>query len=60
MSTTDVALTCHLVMPGGCPNDAFLHTTCTMLHDKFEIGHSTIQIERNEDESCALAPSETV
>ena len=60
ISTTDAALTCHLVMPGGCPNDAFLHTTCAMLHDKFEIAHATIQIERNEDESCALAPAETV
>ena len=60
MSTTDVALTCHLIMPGGCPGDEFLHGTCAMHHDKFEIGHSTIQIERNEDESCALAPAETI
>lgn len=60
ISTTDVALTCHLVMPGGCPGDEFLHGTSAMLHDRFEIGHSTIQVERNEDEACALAPAETV
>lgn len=60
MSTTDVALTCHLVMPAGCPGDAFLHDTAEMLHDRFEIGHSTIQIERDESEACVLAPSTVV
>jgi cobalt-zinc-cadmium efflux system protein len=45
MSTTEVALTCHLVMPDGCPGDSFLHDTSAMLHDRFEIGHSTIQVE---------------
>ena len=60
ISTTDVALTCHLVMPGGCPGDEFLHGAAGMLHDKFEIGHATIQVERNEDEACLLAPAETV
>jgi len=25
MSTTETALTCHLVMPGGHPGDAFIH-----------------------------------
>ena len=56
MSTTDVALTCHLVMPAGCPDDAFLHDASEMLHDRFEIGHSTIQIERDENDACVLAP----
>jgi cobalt-zinc-cadmium efflux system protein len=60
MSTTDVALTCHLVMPDGCPGDAFLHDTAAMLHDRFEIGHATMQVERNEDDACKLAPPETV
>ena len=31
MSTTQVALTCHLVMPGGCPGDGFLHDARDML-----------------------------
>ena len=60
MSTTEVALTCHLVMPAGCPGDAFLHDTSAMLHDRFEIGHTTIQVECDEHEACVLAPSDVV
>ncbi len=60
MSTTDVALTCHLVMPDGCPGDTFLHEASEMLHDRFEIGHSTIQVERDEHEACALAPAAVI
>ena len=60
MSTTDVALTCHLVMPEGCPGDTFLHDASAMLHDRFEIGHSTIQVDQDEHEACSLAPSEVV
>ncbi len=60
MSTTETALTCHLVLPGGCPGDTFLHDISAMLHDRFEIGHSTIQIERDEHEACLLAPSHVV
>lgn len=60
MSTTDIALTCHLVMPDGCPGDFFLHQASAMLHDSFEIGHSTIQIEQDEHEACLLAPASVV
>ena len=60
MSTTEVALTCHLVMPDGCPGDSFLHDTSAMLHDRFEIGHATIQVERDEHEACLLAPSNVI
>ncbi len=60
MSTTEIALTCHLVMPGGCPNVAFLHDASTMLKAKFDIGHSTIQVERDNDESCVLEPQDVV
>ena len=60
MSTTDIALTCHLVMPEGCPGDSFLHDASQMLHDHFEIGHSTIQVEQDEHEACSLAPSNVV
>ena len=52
LSTTDVALTCHLVMPAGCPGDAFLRSVGDLLHDRFEIGHSTIQVERDDRVSC--------
>lgn len=60
MSTTDIALTCHLVMPAGCPGDSFLHDASAMLHSEFEIGHSTIQIEQDEHNACALAPAAVV
>ena len=54
MSTTEVALTAHLVMPSGTGRDAFLHDVCEHLHHAFGIEHATIQIEQNA-ESCALA-----
>lgn len=53
LSTTDIALTCHLVMPAGCPGDAFLREVGDLLHDRFHIGHTTIQVERDEDRTCA-------
>jgi cobalt-zinc-cadmium efflux system protein len=59
LSTTDVALTCHLVMPGGCPGDAFLRSVSDLLHDRFEIGHSTVQVERTYIEQCAPTPLPT-
>ncbi|HEX8389475.1 MAG TPA: cation diffusion facilitator family transporter [Sphingomonas sp.] len=45
MSTTEPVLTAHLVMPGGCPGDAFLAQAREMLHDRFGIGHATLQVE---------------
>jgi len=54
LSTTDVALTCHLVMPAGCPGDDFLRQASTLLHDRFHIGHSTIQVERQDISDCAV------
>lgn len=46
MGTTEIALTAQLVMPGGHPDDAFLQSVTTQLHDNFNIEHSTIQIMR--------------
>jgi cobalt-zinc-cadmium efflux system protein len=45
MSTTETALTAHLVMLTGNPGDAFLSRISMELHDNFGIEHSTIQIE---------------
>ncbi|KAF0165961.1 MAG: cation efflux protein [Rhodocyclaceae bacterium] len=54
MSTTGIALTAHLVMPGGHPGDAFLEHIAETLHDRFHITHPTIQIELNGlDHGCA-------
>ena len=44
MSTTQVALTVHLVVPGGA-SDMFITRLQQELSDKFGIGHTTFQIE---------------
>ena len=54
MSTTEVALTAHLVMPAAVGSDVFLCHVCEHLRRVFGIEHSTIQIEQNA-ESCSLA-----
>ena len=45
MSTTETALTAHLVMPGGHPGDAFLREVAEELEHHHRIGHTTLQIE---------------
>lgn len=60
MSTTETALTCHLVIPDGHPGDAFISHTATGLKETFRIAHSTLQIERGDADSCALEPDHLV
>jgi cobalt-zinc-cadmium efflux system protein len=60
MSTTETALTCHLLMPKGHPGDKFLHKLTHDLAEKFGINHPTVQIEVEADASCALAPENVV
>jgi cobalt-zinc-cadmium efflux system protein len=60
MSTTETALTAHLVMPAGNPGDAFLTETCRELQRRFGIGHATLQVETSADVDCALAPDHVV
>ena len=60
MSTTESALTCHLVMPGGHPGDAFLHELARDFARRFRIVHTTVQIEVDPHLACALAPEEVV
>jgi cobalt-zinc-cadmium efflux system protein len=60
MSTTEIALTCHLVMPGGHPGDAFIHTLAEELALRFKINHATVQIEVDQHLACALAPDDVV
>jgi len=60
MSTTEIALTCHLVTPGGHPGDAFLHDLAAELARKFRINHPTLQIELDPHRACALAPDDVV
>lgn len=58
LSTTETALTVHLVMPAGHPGDGFLHDLSHRLEHDFAIQHCTVQIETGLGE-CALA-AETV
>jgi cobalt-zinc-cadmium efflux system protein len=54
MSTTETALSGHLVMPHGSGGDAFLTRTCQELQRRFGICHATLQIE-SEAMECGLA-----
>ena len=54
MSTTETAMTAHLVMPGGTPGDDFLHTVAHALEHDFGIGHATMQVELRDGADCAL------
>jgi cobalt-zinc-cadmium efflux system protein len=61
ISTTEIALTAHLVMPTGHPGDQFLVEIYKTLHDQFGIDHATIQIELgNTDIPCKLEPEHLV
>ncbi len=60
MSTTQTALTCHLVMPDGHPGDAFNAALAAELRSSFAIEHTTIQIELTEDADCHQRPDEVV
>lgn len=59
MSTTETALTAHLVMPAGHPGDAFLEQIAHDIGRRFRIGHVTLQVEIARD-SCVLAPDHVV
>jgi cobalt-zinc-cadmium efflux system protein len=47
-------------MPDGHPGDDFTLQAAKNLHDRFGIGHATIQIEISADSSCALEPDHVV
>lgn len=55
MSTTDVALTCHMVIPAGHPGDAYLAGVAQRLHREYGIEHATIQVETAPASPCSLA-----
>lgn len=55
MSTTEVALTAHLVVADGSPDRHFLKDTAEALRAQFGIGHATLQIEVEGETACTLA-----
>jgi cobalt-zinc-cadmium efflux system protein len=60
MSTTDTALTAHLVMPKGHPGDAVVAGITERLREQFNICHATIQVEIDATHPCAFAPDHVV
>lgn len=61
MSTTETALTVHLVMPTPPATDKFVKDLAHELHEHFGIGHVTIQIEHGDDGvACKQEPAHVV
>lgn len=58
MSTTETALTAHLLAPELPGQDAFLQQTAHELHERFDIDHATLQIEAWECPDCGHCPFE--
>ena len=54
ISTTEVALSVHLIIVDASLNNDFLPKLQQQLHDRFSIEHSTIQVERQGDDPCML------
>lgn len=58
LSTTENALTVHLVRPSAGTDDALLERVSGELQKRFGIGHATLQVE--DGAPCALAPTDVV
>jgi cobalt-zinc-cadmium efflux system protein len=55
MSTTESALTVHLVMPDGYPGDSVIDGITRALNERFSMHHSTLQIEQGTTQhACSL------
>ena len=60
LSTTETALTAHILRPQNGDSDRFLHMACEGLDLRFRIGHATLQVETDAAHACRLAPAEVV
>jgi cobalt-zinc-cadmium efflux system protein len=60
MSTTENAMTAHLVVPGGHPGNTFLLEAAHEIEHRFSIHHATLQIELADGKACELAPAHVV
>ena len=61
MSTTETALTVHLVRPASRIADDLLHEAAHELEHRFGIHHATLQLETGVGtQACRLAPDEVV
>jgi cobalt-zinc-cadmium efflux system protein len=61
MSTTETAMTAHLVRPGAGLDDRLLHEISHELDRRFRISHATLQVEAGDTENaCRLAPDHVI
>jgi cobalt-zinc-cadmium efflux system protein len=61
LSTTQTALTVHLVKPDARIDDELLAHACEELRERFKIAHATIQLERGDEaHPCRLAAEDVV
>lgn len=60
LSTTETAMTAHILRPQNGDSDRFLHLACEGLATRFRIGHATLQVETSDTHACRLAPAEVV
>ena len=61
LSTTENALTVHLVMPSGHPGDAFMDNCVQTLKEQYSVHHCTLQIELGTtNHTCALTVTKPV
>jgi cobalt-zinc-cadmium efflux system protein len=60
LSTTETALTAHLLIPGGYPGDGYTVGLASELKERFGIDHTTIQIETDPGTPCGLEPADVV
>ncbi len=60
LSTTETAMTAHILRPANSDGDHFLHLACEGLEARFKIGHATLQVETDAAHACRLAPAEVV
>jgi len=61
MSTSENAMTAHLVMPEGHPGDPFLQRIADELDARFDVGHVTLQVETGgSSHACRLASEHAV
>ena len=60
MSTTETALTAHLVVRLGCEYNGVLETLREAMADQFDIEHVTLQLEAESDDDCPQKQEDAV
>ena len=61
LSTTEAALTAHLVRTEQLDDQGLILTACHGLRERFQIGHTTLQVETLDvAESCRLRPADVI